>query len=79
MKHYVSSGIELTDTLHAEKHKACCSPNSVSFLHQTSFPSDLFFLIISNFKAYFLCALFFGLVVELTRSLFPHYYEEAIT
>ena len=79
MKYHVSSVTELMDTLNAEKHKASCIPNSVLFLYQISFPSDLFFLVISNFKVYFLCALVFGLAVDFTRSLFPHYYQEAIT
>lgn len=77
MKHHVSSGIELMYTLHAERHKASCISNSGFFLYQIYFPSDLIFLVISNFKVYFLCA-FCHVAVDLIRSLFPHYYQEAI-
>lgn len=79
MKHHVSAGIELMDTLHAVKCKASCIPDSGFFFYQIYFPSELFFLVISNFELYFLCALFFGLAVDSTWSLFPHYYQEAIT
>ena len=79
MKHHVSSSIQLVDTLCAEKHKSSSIPSSSFFLHQISLPSILFFLVINNFKVYFLCAFDFGLAVDLTRSLFPCCYQEAIT
>lgn len=33
----VSSGIELMDTLHAEKHEASCIPSSVGLFFSTKF------------------------------------------
>lgn len=80
MKHHVSSGTELMDTLYAEKCKACCISNSVGFFSaKFLFLRTWSFLFISNFKVSPLYDLCFFIAVDRTRSLFPHYYQEAIS
>lgn len=71
MKHYLSSGIELLDTLHAEKYKGSFISNSMGFF-SANFPSDLgLFLFVSNFEVSLLCDLYVFVAVDVTRSISP--------
>lgn len=64
MKHRVFSGVEVMDTLRAEKHKASCIPNSASF-----FPLPNFFPFRIVLFGYQRCAFIFHLGAVFTSPL----------